>query len=377
MLVDHKKILFITGTRADFGKIKEIIKQAPKVHSTHVFVTGMHLQTKHGSTWHEVREFAETGLGQVHPFPNHTDGDLIPQVLSKTLEALTTCILDIQPDLVVVHGDRIESLASAACGATMNVRVAHIEGGEVSGTIDESLRHAITKLSHHHFVANEDSKKIILQLGEQANRVEVIGSPEVDIMKSKSLPTLDEARLRYQIPFSSYAIAILHPVTTELDKLEHQAALFFSSLQESQNNFIIIRPNNDPGHEIIWREIENLKASKSFRVFPSLRFEYYLTLLKHASFIIGNSSSGVREAPFYGTPTIDVGSRQSGRVKSPSITQVDFDREGILNAIERASKKRAEPQALFGTGESAKKFWDSVSIPGFWRVPLQKQFCRI
>src|SRR5690606_26359348 len=150
--------------------------------------------------------------------------------LSNTITGLTHYIQEIKPDLIVVHGDRLEALAGAIVGAFNNIRVAHIEGGEVSGTIDESIRHAITKFAHLHFVSNEESKKRIVQLGENPDHVYVIGSPDIDIMHSQNLPSLLKAKERYNIKFDHYSIAIYHPVTTENEYLKQRIKVFVESL---------------------------------------------------------------------------------------------------------------------------------------------------
>ena len=227
------------------------------------------------------------------------------RILANTILGLSDYVAQVKPDMIVVHGDRVEALAGASVGSLNNILTVHVEGGERSGTIDELIRHAVSKLSHVHLVANHDAKARLVQMGELDSSVFIIGSPDVDLMLSPDLPSIRLVKQRYDIDFENYAIAMLHPVTTELDRLERDLAVFLKVLQKCKRNFILIYPNNDPGSEQIIRGYQNLKSS-NVRLIPSMRFEYFLSALKHAKFIIGNSSAGIREAPYYGVPAIDL-----------------------------------------------------------------------
>jgi UDP-N-acetylglucosamine 2-epimerase (hydrolysing) len=153
--------------------------------------------------------------------------------------------------MIIVHGDRVEALAGAIIGSFNNTLVTHIEGGEISGTIDELIRHAITKLSHIHFVSNKEAEKRLIQMGELKNSIFVIGSPDVDIMYSDNLPSIEETTEHYEIPFDDYSILIYHPVTTELETLGNDINEVVSATIESDRNYIVIYPNNDAGSDII------------------------------------------------------------------------------------------------------------------------------
>ena len=209
-----KRILFLTGTRADFGKLKPLISAVKNSGDFNylIAVTGMHLSERYGNTQVEIEK---AGFTNRKAFANVDEKHRSAVVLANTISGLTSVVDDFRPDLLVVHGDRIEALAGAITGALSNVRVAHIEGGEFSGTIDESLRHAITKLSHLHFVANTSAAKTVQQLGEDPSSIFVIGSPEIDLMLSPHLPSIESVRRHYEIAFDRYAILIFHSVTTE------------------------------------------------------------------------------------------------------------------------------------------------------------------
>ena len=213
-----KKILFLTGTRADFGKIKSLISilEQTKEFEVFVFVTGMHLQKEYGYTLIEIER---CNFSNVHTFENHTHETTMDLTLAKTIEGFSNYVKNTKPDMIVVHGDRVETLAGAIVGSLNNILVAHIEGGEVSGTVDELIRHSVTKLSHIHFASNEDAAKRLLQMGEMNASIFTIGSPDIDIMFSDNLPDLSKAKSYYEIEFDKYAIAMFHPVTTESNEM--------------------------------------------------------------------------------------------------------------------------------------------------------------
>ena len=369
-----KKIIFLTGTRADFGKIKSLIagvENHPEF-EIFLFVTGMHLQWEYGYT---LLEIERCGFSNVHTFGNHTHESSMDLTLAKTIEGLSSYSKKIQPDLIVVHGDRVETLAGAIVGSLNNILVAHIEGGEISGTVDELLRHSVSKLSHLHFVSNEQAEKRLLQMGELENSVFVIGSPDVDLMFSDNLPELSEVKEYYQILFPDYSVAMFHPVTTEYGRIEEIAHHFVTALLEDDRNYVMIYPNNDLGSSRILKEYERLKGNPRFRIIPSLRFEYFLTLLRNAKFIIGNSSAGIREAPYYSVPIINIGTRQSNRSVHSDIINVDYSLEGIREGLRQVRRKKLQRKdKAFGNGNSAHLFVEILQQEEIWKIDRQKQF---
>jgi UDP-N-acetylglucosamine 2-epimerase (hydrolysing) len=369
-----KKILFLTGTRADFSKIKSLIQilEQQAEFEVFVFVTGMHLQAEYGYTLIEIER---CDFKNVHTFENHTHETTMDLTLAKTIEGLSGYVKSIQPDMIVVHGDRVETLAGAIVGSLNNILVAHIEGGEISGTVDELIRHSVSKLSHIHFVSNENAAKRLIQMGEVNSSIFTIGSPDIDIMFSKDLPRLDEVKKYYQIPFDSYAIVMFHPVTTEATEMQKYTDDFIAALVKDTHNYVVIYPNNDLGSTYIIEGYKKLKKNPRFRVFPSLRFEYFLTLLKNSQFIIGNSSAGIREAPYYGIPIINIGTRQLNRAVHADIVNVDYSSESILAALKLIDHYKTNPtETDFGQGNSAQLFLESIENAAIWKINQQKQF---
>ena len=275
-----KNIIFVTGTRADFGKLEPLITAARDYgHTISIFITGMHLIERYGLTKIEVRRMRGVSF---HEFHNQSDNDSQDIILSKTICGFSGFIDATKPDLVIVHGDRVEAMACAIVCATRYIRCGHIEGGEISGTIDEALRHCNTKLSHYHFVSSENAAMRVRRLGEGHQSIHVIGSPELDYHRQPSGITIKQVKTKYDIDFDDYGICIFHPVTSEQTKTTHQAELLFNSLIESGRHFVVLLPNNDPGSKQIFREIRRLPKDR-FRVIPSMRFSYFSELLRNAS----------------------------------------------------------------------------------------------
>ena len=369
-----KKILFLTGTRADFGKIKSLISivdENPNFEA-HVFVTGMHLQKEYGYTLIEIER---CNFKNVHTFENHTHETTMDLTLAKTIEGFSGYCKKVQPHMILVHGDRVETLAGAIVGSLNNILVAHMEGGELSGTVDELIRHSVSKLSHIHFVSNADAAKRLIQMGEMQSSIFTIGSPDIDIMFSNDLPNLKVVKKYYEIDFENFAIAMFHPVTTEAADMKQYAKNFVAALQKDTHNYVVIYPNNDLGSQYIINEYQNLKENKRFRIFPSVRFEYFLTLLKKAQFIIGNSSAGIREAPYYGIPIINIGTRQQNRAVHADIITVDYLQKAILEALKNIdSHKVQKVNADFGEGNSTQLFVNAIETNDIWNINHQKQF---
>ncbi|SQH71386.1 N-acetylneuraminic acid synthetase [Helicobacter mustelae] len=375
-----KKIVFLTGTRADWGKIKSLIQEVKNslLFEYKIFACGMHLLESYGNTYLEIFKdgFESVVLGK--PYTNAKAMDL---ALSHTIEHFSTFVQNYKPDMIVVHGDRLEALAGSIVGAFQNIIVSHIEGGEVSGSVDESLRHSISKIAHLHFVAKEEAKTRLLQLGEKENHIFVIGSPDIDTMLSKNLPSLESIKEHYyqikQLKGEGYGIFLYHSVTTELENLESDISSCLQALKASKIPYIIIYPNNDPGSQTIIKHIHTLQDPEQFAVFPSIKFECFLTLLKHAKFLIGNSSAGIREAPIYGVPAINIGTRQEGRYdkNTPHIFSVPAQKEEILRAIQDVQNlPRFPPKLDFGRGDSAKLFLQILKDKKIWKTKLQKKF---
>lgn len=369
-----KKIVFLTGTRADYGKMKalmRVVEEHPKF-ECHIFVTGMHTMAKYGDTRQEI---SKDGYKNIQVFMNQIDEEPMDLIQANTIGGFSRYVREILPDLIIIHGDRVEAFAGAIVGALNNILVCHIEGGEVSGTIDESIRHSISKLAHIHLVSNSEAKNRLLQLGELDSSINIIGSPDIEIIKKNSNLDFKQVLSHYSVDFGKYAIAIFHPVTTELNELEACVNEYIQALIESNMNYIVIYPNNDTGNQDILKAYKRLENNKKFKIFPSVRFEYFLEMLKHAEYIIGNSSVGIHEAPVVGIPTINIGNRQKRRFSYESIANVKSNKEDILEAITWAKgNKTFKGTDFFGKGESSKEFLKIIEKDQIWMTKKQKAF---
>ena len=373
--VQRKKILFITGTRADYGKMKSLMKEieADPHFSCYIYVSGMHMIELLGNTYREVLKDGYKNVQVAFGIANTRN---MSYDLGDVIRDLTGFVMKNRPDMIVVHGDRIDALAGAVVGALNNILVAHIEGGELSGTIDDSIRHAISKFAHVHMVSNEEAAGRLKQLGEEGKNIHVIGSPDIDIMMSSHLPTLDDVKERYEIPFDKYAILMYHPVTTEYEDLSGNIRQIVDAVIASGRKYVVIYPNNDLGYELILNEYRRFRGNRLFKAYPSLRFEHFLTLLKNADFMIGNSSGGIREANIYGIPSIDIGTRQQGRYTTEvnkNIQHVTENKQEIMEAIGHVDEHRHSSSA-YGDGNSTKRFMELVRGKDLWNVDLQKRF---
>jgi UDP-N-acetylglucosamine 2-epimerase (hydrolysing) len=367
-----RDLLFVTGTRADYGKLEPLALAAVNAgHQVTFFVTGMHMLEKYGLTKEEVHRNKQFSVVE---FVNQRESDPQDIILAKTVVGFSDYLQEHRPELVVIHGDRVEALACSIVCATNYVRCAHVEGGEVSGTIDEQFRHCNSKLSAVHLVSSCEAKRRVERLGEPTESIHVIGSPELDIHSRPSGVSLDEVRRRYDIASDDYGVCVFHPVTSEASNMREQAEALFEALIASSRYYVVILPNNDPGSDSILSIIRELPKSQ-FRVLPSMRFNYFSELIRNARVIVGNSSMGVREAPFIGVPSLDIGTRQSNRGAAPSLFHCAAnDRAKIEGFISNNWFKRFPGSKGFGNGDSARSFISLLSRSDFWERSLQKYF---
>lgn len=375
--MSNKKIIFVSATRADYSKQKNLIKLIvkQKYFSTSIFITGMHMLKRYGETWQEIKK---DGFKNLYKFSNQNNYTIPNDVFQNTFKIFGNFCKKIKPDLVILHGDRIETLACAVSCSLNNIKIGHIEGGELSGTLDEIIRHSVSKLSNHHFVSNNISKNRLIQMGEDKKNISIIGSPDLDILLSKSLPNILQVKKRYSVKFDKYAVLIFHPVFSEFKNIKNQISHLVKATQISNLNYVIILPNNDLGSNLIFKEINKLKKNRKFKIIKSMRFEYYLTLLKQSLFIIGNSSSGIIEAPYLKTYCINIGSRQNKRIsKNPFIYNCDYEKQNIVQKIKKINNLKTpiiNNTNYFGNGQSAKLFLKVLSEKKFWQKDLQKYF---
>jgi len=372
----RKKILFITATRADFGKLKSLIQIAEKNKKFTIYkvVTGMHMLPKFGDTYQEVEKVFKSNIIK---FKNQNRSNILDEILNNTVRKFSNIVKSLKPDMIIIHGDRIESLACALVGSLNHILTAHIEGGEISGNIDDTIRHAITKLSHIHFVGNKKARLRVLSMGEKKQSIFTIGSPDMDILLSKKLPSLSLVKTRYNINFKEYGILLWHPVTSGIKNLKTDTTKLINFINRYNQNFIVIYPNNDKGTKIIVEGYRKLLDKSQCKIFRSIRFENFVTLLKHSKFIIGNSSTGVYEAPILGIPTVNIGNRQHKRLDAKNINNINIKNLNEKNINLYLKNYKVTKKKYYGNGKSDDKFLKIINKDSFWNTSKQKYFSDI
>ena len=331
----------------------------------------MHLMKKFGETYNEI--IINFSSKKIFKYKNYKPNNTLDLILSNTIIGFSKFLKKEKPDLVMTHGDRVETLAAAISASFNNILVGHIEGGEISGSIDEHIRHSVSKLSHLHFVSTSRARKRLINLGEEKKNIFKVGSPDIDIMSSSNLPKIDHVKERYDIKFEQYGILIYHPVTSEIKDLSKNTKEVIQAAINSNKKFVVIFPNNDPGNEKILNIYKkNIFYNKNFKIIRSMRFEYFISLLKNSSLIIGNSSTGVIEAPFYGITTINVGGRQNMRSFGTSIINISHKKEKIKKLINSNFGKKFRSSKDYGNGSSNTLICEILKKNSTWKTSLQK-----
>lgn len=358
-----KKICVITGTRADYGIYYPVLSELEQddAFELSLIVTGMHLSQVYGNTIKEIEKDGFTIAAKVENLlQGATEGNMARSV-GLGIMGMTQAFESTTPDLVMVLGDRGEMLAAAIAASHLNIPVAHIHGGEVSGSIDESVRHAITKLSHLHFPSTEGSAKRIMNLGEERSRVHRVGAPRIDTIKTLELPNIETIFTDYSIKFSpeDYLLFVFHPVSTEVKGITTQIEACMEALKELNKNTVVILPNSDAGNDKIFEVYDSYKNNEQFSFVTNFSPNDYLSVLKHARGLVGNSSSGIIEAASFQLPVVNIGTRQNGRDRSDNVLDVAVNKEEIVQAAEKALSPAFARQLesltnIYGDGTASK-----------------------
>ncbi len=330
-----KKLLFVTGSRGEWGYIRPILRLCQKRDDFDfsLCVTNMHLLPDYGSSYQEIER---DGFHIDHKIFMSLDGYnhlTMVKSLGIFLMSLADVIASERPHWIILAGDRGEQLMGAICGAFCYLPVAHIQAGELSGNIDGMTRHAIGKYAHLHFASNQDAADRLAKLGEEPFRIHNVGAPQLDELVQGQYSSREELENRLAIDLSEpYLLLAQHPVTEE--KASDQIRVTMEALREFSVPKIIVYPNNDAGSEYIREGIENLRHGK-VRMFSNLKREDYLGLMKHCACMVGNSSSGLIEAPIFKVPAVNIGRRQTKRVRGNNVIDVGCEIPAIVEAIRK------------------------------------------
>ena len=378
-----RKICLVTGSRAEYGHLRWLAQEIADDPDLRLqwLVTGSHLMERFGLTHQEIEDDGFVIDVKVEmPLDDDSAGAIV-RSLGEGVIGMSDALERLTPDIVVILGDRYEMLGAASAALLLGLPIAHVHGGEVTeGAFDDAIRHAITKMAHLHFVATETYRRRVIQLGEQPDRVHHVGAPGLDNIDNLDL--LDLGSLEELLGFrlgAGYFLVTYHPVTLRSGDPAAPAREMLAALDAfPERNILFTGVNADPGHDAIAGAIGDYARANPERalVRASLCETAYLSAMKHAAAVIGNSSSGVIEAPALRTPTVNIGDRQKGRLSAPSVIDCEETAASIRQAIERALepsftkalKNMISPYGAAGASTKIKKLLKSASLDGLtWK----------
>lgn len=377
-----RKICFVTGSRADFGLIiwpMRAIRETPGL-TLQLIATGMHLSPEFGYTIDNIRDEGFEVDESVETLLSSDSGVGVSKSVGLGVIGFADAFARLKPDLVVVLGDRYETFAAAQAAMFMRLPMAHLFGGDVTeGAIDEAIRHAITKMSHLHFATNADSARRLTRLGEDPARIFTVGSPGIDSIKRLKL--MDRETIGREVGMKlgqRNVLVTFHPVTVEMDRSVGALDELFAALAALDPEFSLFftLANADAEGRALNERIKAFVAGRPNAIaVASLGQLRYISLMNQAEIVVGNSSSGIYEAPSLNVPTVDIGDRQKGRERAASVFHAAPDRASISKAIADALARGRQPTvSLYGDGETSRRVADKIaSIPDF-NALLKKGF---
>lgn len=377
-----RKIVYLTGSRADYGLFSQALRRINE-HPTldlALIVTAMHLAPEFGQTVQIVEQDGFPIAARVATLLASDDGGSMARAIGLAILGLTQALESIRPDVLIVLGDRGEMLAGAIAAAHLNIAVGHVHGGEISGTIDESVRHAITKLAHFHFPSTEENARRIVQMGEDPWRVHTVGAPGLDYLASVEPMRREELEADLDLDLSQPVLLMTqHPVTTEVEAAADQMRTTLDAIAAVGAQTVITYPNADAGGRAMADVLEEYAPLPFLRLRPTLGQRRYVSLLRHAAAMVGNSSSGIIEAPFFGLPVVNIGSRQEGRQRAENVLDVPHDHDAIAQAIRatltdegliRRARACTNP---YGDGRAGERIAATLAAVPLDRSVLQKR----
>ncbi|MGM0405316.1 MAG: UDP-N-acetylglucosamine 2-epimerase [Thermoplasmatota archaeon] len=376
-----RKIIYITGTRADYGLMRSVLKKIddhPNL-ELEVVVTGMHLLEEFGRTIDEI----EQDDFKVHVISStfeHDDKKSMAVFVGDFIKKLSVKIEKIDPDFILLLGDRGEMLGGAVVGCYMSIPNVHLHGGEVTSTVDEMTRHAITKLSNIHLPATEKSAERIRRMGEDPEHIHIVGAPGLDSVLNEDLISEDELEKKYEIDLSEPLLMVVqHPVTMEVEEAGEQIKKTLEVIKGLKQQTILVYPNADAGGRKMIDEIKKFEDLSFISTYKSIPRKDYLSLLRNSDVLVGNSSSGIIEAPSFSLPVVNIGTRQRGRERATNVIDVGYDKKEIRKAIERClndenfKKEIKDINNPYGDGETAERVTDILSVVEIDDKLLQKE----
>jgi UDP-N-acetylglucosamine 2-epimerase (non-hydrolysing)/GDP/UDP-N,N'-diacetylbacillosamine 2-epimerase (hydrolysing) len=378
-----RKISVTTGTRAEYGILRPVLKKINDNENLELclIVTGTHLSSKHGFTINEIIKDGFKIQNKFHMLPKGNTTFDMSMSLAEGIKNFAKIFVKLKPDINLILGDRDEMLASALAGYHMNIPNAHIHGGDRSqGGIDEYNRHAITKISNIHFAATEKSHQRIIKMGENPKYVFRTGSPSLDEIKNNKITSLRDLNFKYNLNIEGKEIILLyHPVTTQIEQSRNQIKKILSAIKSLKHTTIIIGPNTDPGHKEILDEIMKFSHQNSFiHFYKTIPRADFLSFLKYAGVLVGNSSGGIIEASIFTIPVINIGIRQNGREHGENVTNIlNYDAKLIESTIKKSlsskNKLNLSKIQIYGNGNASKKIVNKLEKIKLDKKLIQKQ----
>ena len=376
-----RKILYISGSRADYGLMRETLSRIKKYPGLKldIIATGMHLMPEFGMT---VKEIEKDGFNpiRINAIYEEDRKESMIRFVSKFLELFIDNLKSIKPDIILILGDRIEMLGAAITGAYLTIPVVHLHGGEVTLTVDEAARHAISKLSHFHLVATENSAKRLIKMGEEFWRIKIVGAPGLDDILNETLLSEKEIAKKYDLyPLKPIVLVLQHPVTSEIEESGSQMIETMEAIKKLEHQSVVIYPNADAGSREMIKIIENYRKFPFIKIYKNITRREFLSLMRVARVLVGNSSSGAIEASSFCLPVINIGTRQKGRERGDNIIDVGYHKAQIKKAIEFAICSKKFRNALrkcknpYGDGKTGIRVAKILSLLKIDKKLLQKQ----
>lgn len=346
-----RKILVVTGTRAEYGLLYWTMKaiQNDDELELQLVVTGNHLVNDYGYTVAQIKKDGFKIDEEIDMIINSEKKNSIAKSMGLEMIQMAQCFERLKPDILLILGDRYETFVAATCAMMMNIPIAHMNGGEsTEGAVDEQIRHAITKMANIHFPGAEYYKERIIKMGEERWRVFNVGQAGIENIKKLKLLQKEELEEELNLSFNMRTFLITyHPVTLDIENIENQIDNLINSLKDFDAQYIFTYPNADFGSKIIINKVNNfINENSNAHIYYSLGQKRYLSLVKQVDVVIGNSSSGIIETPIFKIPVINIGDRQNGRLRSNNIIDVGYGKEEITNAINKALYDKEFKQGL-------------------------------
>ena len=371
-----RKVCYISGTRADFGLMKNTllaIHQHADLNLS-VLVTGMHLLSDYGETWREIKECG-LNIGATVPVDlTGGSGKEMALALGAQTKGFTEALTADRPDILLLLGDRGEMLAGAIAALHLNIHIVHIHGGELSGTVDESIRHAISKLAHYHFTATEKSKERLIRMGEKPEHIFVTGAPGLDEIHKMTLLSRSEVMKKFGMDSTRpFILVLFHPVVQQAKMAADQVRAVLNAVINSKKQGLVIMPNADAGGSEIEKEITMLSKSNDLVTAVHVEREAFLSLVSYADVMVGNSSSGIIEAASLGTSVVNIGDRQQCRERNSNVIDVPPDETEVSRAIQEAQAMDvSQGQNVYGDGSASERITNLLLRLSLNRDVLEK-----